>query len=484
MHGGISIQKPTFWQNLVNHPPGFWFIFWGELAERSSFYGMRAILAVYMAVQLDLGEAQGGSYYFTFIAACYFLPLLGGWIADNFLGKYNTIVLFCLPYILGHVILGFENYYALAIALSLLAMGSGVTKPNISPLMGLTYDQYRPGQEQLRSNAFGIFYMSINIGAATSQLIVPVLRTKYGYFCAFLFPAALMAVSFLIFALGKPFYAREVIVRKRKTPEERALQMSVLGQVALLFFLVMFFWAIFDQSSGTWIYFARKYMNRDLFLFGYQLDAEMMQAINPILIIVMLPLTTVLWTALDARGIKVRATDKMILGFLLTAVCMAVMAYCGYAVRQVGEGEVLPEAERVTIRWQVLAYVFLTMAEILISVTGLELAFVAAPKSMKGFVTSLWLAAVGLGNLFVNVPFSWLYPEMAPGNYFAMLTVLLLVVAVAFFFVARDFNRRYREVDAGPPLPPVQPPVSSDGVREGYPAGKPSAGMQAGLPPE
>jgi POT family proton-dependent oligopeptide transporter len=482
--GAVPIEKPGFWQTLLNHPAGFWFIFWGELAERCSFYGMRAILAVFMARQLDMGEEWGGSFYFTFVAACYFLPLLGGWIADNFLGKYNTIVLFSLPYILGHVILGFENYYALAIALSLLAMGSGVIKPNISPLMGLTYDQFRPGEEQLRSNAFGIFYMAINIGAAISQIIVPFLRTRYGYFIAFLFPAVLMAVAFVVFAAGKPFYAREVIRRTQKTPEERALQWQVLGQVGLLFILCMFFWAMFDQSSGTWIYFAGTYMNRDLFVFGYQLDVEMMQAINPILIVMLVPLTTILWTALDVRGIKVRATQKMILGFVLTALCMGVMAYCGYSVRQVAAGEELPPAERISIRWQVLAYVCITLAEILISVTGLELAFVAAPKSMKGFVTSLWLVSVALGNLFLNVPFSWLYPRMAPGHYFAMLAGLLVVVGVAFYFVARQYDRKFGAVDVGPPPAPIQPPPTADGVREGYPAGKPSAGIQAGLPPE
>ena len=499
----LAIERPSFWHTLLNHPAGFWFIFWGELAERCSYYGMRAILATYMVERLGLSKADGGTYVSLFIAACYFLPLLGAWIADTFLGKYLTIVIFSLPYILGHVILGFENFPALAIALVLLAMGSGVIKPNISPLMGLTYDQYRPGQEQLRSNAFGIFYMSINIGAAISQIAVPYIRTTYdSYWLAFLFPAVLMAVAFTIFALGKPFYAREVISRKAKTPDERALQLSVVAQVGVLFFLVMFFWAIFDQASSTWIFFAKTYMNMDLFVFGYQVDAEMMQAINPILIVVLLPVTTVLWTALDARGIRVRATDKMIIGFLLTAMCMGVMAYTGFAVgeatpqAQLHNGmpvlkdgvpvieDFVPEAQKVTIKWQALAYLFVTIAEILISVTGLELAFVAAPKSMKSFVTSLWLLSVGMANLFLNVPLSRLYPKMAPGLYFAMLTGMLLVVAAAFYFVARRFNRMAAVQQMPDDLLPIQPSPSPDAVREGYPASKPSSGIQAGLPPE
>jgi POT family proton-dependent oligopeptide transporter len=482
--GSLSIERPGFWQSLLNHPVGFWFIFWGELAERCSYYGMRSILAVYMADVLGLGQSLGGMFYFIFAGACYLLTLPGGWIADRYLGKYATIVLFSLPYILGHVILGYENFYALAIALTLLAMGSGVIKPNISPLMGMTYDQYRPGQEQLRSNAFGIYYMAINIGAGISQIAVPWIRTNYNYWMAFLFPAVLMAVAFVIFAVGKPFYAREVISRKPKSAEESALQWKVVGQVGMLFLLVMFFWAIFDQSGSTWIYFAQDYMNRDLFLFGYQIDVEMMQALNSILIVTLLPLTTILWTALDTRGIRVRATDKMIIGFLLTAACMGVMAFAGYMAGPAGPDGVLPPEHRMSIRWQALAYLLITVAEILISVTGLELAFVAAPRSMTGFVTSIWFLAVGMGNLIVNVPFSWLYPVMAPGNYFAMLTTLLVAVAVGFFFIGRRFNRLAAAPKVAAELSPVQPPPSADGVREGYPAGRPSAGVQASPPPE
>src|SRR5438046_5896372 len=114
-----------------------------------------------------------------FLAVCCLIPLLSCFLADNLFCKYNFIVRFSIPYILGHVILGIESPLYLAIALVLLAMGSGVIKPNISTLMGLTYDQMRPGQEQLRSTAFAMFYMAINIGAAISQAAIPWIRTSY-----------------------------------------------------------------------------------------------------------------------------------------------------------------------------------------------------------------------------------------------------------------------------------------------------------------
>src|SRR5436305_15230845 len=147
----LALMEPT------GHPPAIWFFFWGEFAERSSYYGMRAILFLYMTQALlrpdgsHLADTDAGPIYSGFKMACYFLPLLGGYIADRWLGRYWTIVGFSVPYVLGHFILGIPSPVALFIALALLAGGSGVIKPNISTLMGHTYDRKRPGQEALRS---------------------------------------------------------------------------------------------------------------------------------------------------------------------------------------------------------------------------------------------------------------------------------------------------------------------------------------------
>ncbi len=499
--GEPTVAKPSnsVLKTLLQHPTGFWFIFWGEFAERCSYYGMRAILTSYMIDKLELSAGDAGSYFYLFVAGCYLLPLVGGFVADNYLGKFNTIVIFSLPYILGHVVLGFENFPCLAIALVLLAMGSGVIKPNISTLMGMTYEQHRPGDNELRTTAFSLFYMAINIGAALSQLVIPWIRTNYGYQIAFLFPAVLMAVSFVTFALGKPFYAKEVISKASKTPEERALQWQVLGRIGGLFLLVTFFWAIFDQSASTWIIFGRLY--QDTSMFGWHVDVEQVQATNPILIVLLTPLFAALWAYMRSLGMPVRATDKILVGFLLTALCMGVMAYPAYQagpietlavplgkVQSQGEAEekmketlpayyaqivlapmnpiasmadastgvgvpiqttklfVRPE-NKVTIWWQVLAFLVITVAEILISITGLELAFVAAPKSMKSFVTSLWLLTVFVANIF-NTYLAQLYPSMNPGVFFAMLVGLMILVAMIFYFVALRFNRLMAEQEA------------------------------------
>lgn len=528
--------KRGFLHSLAQHPKGFWFIFWGEFAERFSYYGMAAILARYMEERLELGEAGGVVGMSLFKAGGYFAPLLGGWLADRYFGKYWTIVGFSIPYILGHFILGYEYIGALIIALSLLAMGMGVIKPNISTLMGLTYDQQRPGQEILRSNAFAYFYLAINIGAFLAQFIIPRIRTATDYWIAFLVPAGLMIVAFIIFALGKPYYAKETIVRTVLPPEERRERWRIFWAVSVLFFPIVFFWAVFDQSHSIWIYLARDYL--DGYLFGIRFDPDELQAVNGLMIIVLLPLVTLVWTRLAHRGIIVRATDKMMIGFFLTAgvllVLIAASKFAGDAeiravtskftsnefILSVKTGDSVREwrgapekeagprgaikaqlwsgdesvdvkgtfktkdngklsvtlfetgpalawlkgrtftednavstryvdaAQKATLWWMILAYLVLTVAEILISVTGLELAFVVAPKTMKGFITGVWLAVVGVANLFVNAPLGRPYELLTPAAFFGLQLGVMAAIIVSFHFIARRFNRMQAEAAA------------------------------------
>jgi dipeptide/tripeptide permease len=341
--------------SVFDHPVGFWFFFWGEFAERCCYYGMRAILLLYMIQILKFSDSSANRVMSYFIASCYLLPLIGGYVADNFLGKYRTIVYFAIPYILGQALLGIaslHNETCLYLSLGLLAMGSGVIKPNISTLMGSTYDQRRPGQTKLRSDAFAMFYGSINIGAALSSFFVPAIRNYYGgdsraYAIAFLFPAVLMMVSFVVFAAGKPFYATETIRRVRLTPAERRERLVVLRRLFGLFFVVMIFWSIFDQSASTWTLFARDHLH--LRLFGLPLSPDQLQAVNPILILLLLPPITMLWHLLARWGWDLRPTSKMLIGFSLATITMAITAWAAFRGADAitaGAPTVLAEAEK------------------------------------------------------------------------------------------------------------------------------------------
>lgn len=450
----LETAKPLPPTSATSHPLGFYFIFFGELAERFSYYGMRAILPLYLVTVLRYEPSQMTEIYSYFKAACYLLPLVGGFLADRYFGKYWTIVGFSVPYVAGHFVLGIEDRTAMILALCLLAGGSGVIKPNISTLMGLTYDQKRPGQNTLRSSAFLWFYFAINIGATISLLALPKIRDyvaeQYGdlpmaYRVAFQFPAWLMVVSLLIFAAGKRHYAVEVIDRDhRTTPEERRQRWATLTTLFGIFGLMVFFWVAYEQNDNLWILFAREHIVgvgdspdkwQCLLNLGFttlELPPDGFQWINGLLVLTFAPLFGWIFRRVDPQGVRFKATTKILMGFLLTAGATGVMALASSAASG---------GERVSAWWIVVAYIVLTAGEVLLYGTGLELAFTAAPANMKGFITACFLLTNTLGNL-VNSQWSPLYEKTIPAPLFYALTAgAVVTAAVAFIFVGRRFNR-------------------------------------------
>lgn len=409
------------------HPRGFKFIFWGELAERSSFYGMKALLAMYLVAVMGYKEEDAGPINHIFTATCYLLPIAGGLIADRWLGKFRTIIYFAVPYILGHIILGSaETRPVMFLALALLAMGSGVIKPNLSPLMGMMYD-VEGKSKQLRAKAFSYFYAAINIGAACSMLTLPLVRDRYGYETALMFPAILMAASLMVFYLGKSHYPKEQIrVRAVTTAAEKAEDRKALVGLSGIFTLLVFFWAIFDQASSTWVYFARDYLNL------YGMAPDMLQGLNPVLVVVLTPLFANVWSWWGKRrGREFSATDKMMIGFVLVIICMVTMGIAGWLAVSSGT--------KVSSIWEMAAYVIVTLAELCISVVGLEMAYSEAPSRMKGTITAVFLFTVFIGN-FLAGAMSAVYPHVNPGTYFMGLAVLMVVIAMIFRKVARRFE--------------------------------------------
>jgi POT family proton-dependent oligopeptide transporter len=426
-------------QRLKEHPRGFWFIFWGELAERASYYGMRTILALYMTQVLLFKEEDGAAVMHGFIAACYLAPLLGGFLADRVLGRYKTILYFSGPYILGHIILGgMENRTGLFIALVLLALGSGSIKPNTTTLMGQMYEEQK--KSALLTEAFSYFYAAINIGSAVATLALPRIRDhvaatstlERGYAVALMIPAALMAASFGFFAVGKRYYPVEnVRDLPPKTPEQRASERATLVRISGIFALIAVFWFVYDQSASTWIYFAEKHMTMQLG-FGVETTADQIQGLNPVLVVVLTPIFNALWEALQRRrGTPVPDTRKMLLGFFIVIGCMAIMSAVGFAA---GEG-------KVTVWWLCLATLVITLSELCISVVGLEFAFKVAAPGTKSAVTAAFLFTVFGGDLIAGVFDKKLWNHISPGAFFGIQTAIMAAAAVVFYFVARRFER-------------------------------------------
>jgi POT family proton-dependent oligopeptide transporter len=447
---------------LRQHPTGFWFVFWGELAERASYYGMRTVLALYLTHILAFREDSAAAIMPAFMAACYVAPLLGGFLADRVLGRYKTILYFSGPYILGHIILGaWENRTALFIALVLLALGSGSIKPNTSTLMGAIYEQQK--KEALLTEAFSYFYAAINIGSAISTLALPYLRDHltphYGlhraYAITLMVPAVLMAVAFLAFAAGKKHYRKEEPggpfvdapidagegyrgppqtrrVRVKKTDEQRRAERATLGRIAGIFLLIAVFWFVYDQSASTWIYFAEHHMNLRL-IGGLSTTPDQIQGLNPVLIVVLTPVFNALWESMKRRrgGIDVPDTRKMLLGFVIVIACMATMAVAGYTA---GAG-------KISVWWLVIATFVITMSELCISVVGLEFAFRQAAPGTKSVVTAAFLFTVFIGDSFGTVFNKALWSKISPGSFFLIQAGIMVLTAIAFISIARKFER-------------------------------------------
>jgi POT family proton-dependent oligopeptide transporter len=427
----VATESTGFIQYVKRHPKGFWFIFWGELAERCSYYGMRALLVTYMTTVLLFKDGNAADIMYYFKAACYFMPLVGGLIADRYLGKYWTIVIFSLPYVLGHLFLGIESPTWLFIGLAFLAFGTGIIKPNISTLMGMTYDQQRPGDEQLRTDAFYMFYFAINVGATISMAVLPVVAVKVSYYVAFLIPAILMVMALGFFAAGKPYYAVEKIERKVLTPEEKAQRWAVLGRLFGVFGMISLWWFVYDQNDTQWIFLARDSMEMQV-TESWRLEPNQIQAVNGFLILLLVPVVNLFFRWIDPTAKRFPSTTKILIGFLLMAAAQAILGLAAW---------VATSGTRVSVLWMVWAYVILTTSEVLVSTIGLELAFTAAPQSMKSFVTAVFLGTVFVGNLIGSQVTSKLWEALGPTNFFFAMTGLMIAVAIVFVPVARQFTR-------------------------------------------
>jgi POT family proton-dependent oligopeptide transporter len=455
--GSRFVRQPGILGYFRSHPIGFWFIFWGELAERCAYYGVRALFVVYMVNVLfpdsipDYALRKGWSetVAYLFKAACYFTPLIGGLIADRYLGKYWTIVGFAVPYTIAPVLLGIPIPWVYYVALGILTIGTGVIKPNISTLMGMTYDQKRPGQTQLRSDAFFMFYFAINLGSTFSYAVLPEVSKHFGYPVAFAVPSVLMAVALAFFALGKKHYAVEVIQRRKASPEEKAERRQVLARIFGVFALIVLWFAVYDQNDVTWTLFIQDHVN--LHFLGMDLQANQPHALNPILILVLVPVINLLFKWIDPSGRRFPATRKIMVGFLIMAVTAAVMSLAGFLTTS-GDA-------KVSMWWIVLAFFLLTASEVLVSTVGLELAFTAAPNTMKSFVTACFLMTVFFGNL-LNILVTKLYTEIGPGPFFALMAATMVGIAGAIIPVGRKFNREAAAAALAPAtaLPDGTPP--------------------------
>ncbi|MEN8261567.1 MAG: POT family MFS transporter [Pseudomonadota bacterium] len=423
-------------------PPGIPYIIVNEVAERFSYYGMRAILVVFMTQYLmnsqgildpmNADEAKG--FFHLFVSIVYLTPILGALLADGFLGKYRTIILLSLVYCLGHLALAADDTrVGLLVGQFLIALGAGGIKPCVSAHVG---DQFGRGNQHLLSRVFGWFYFSINLGAFASMLITPWLLQHHGASFAFAVPGILMLIATLTFWSGRHKFAHIPpggMSFVRETLSETGL--AILAKLTLIYLFVAMFWALFDQTGSSWVLQAQKL---DRMVMGYRVLPSQIQAANPLLIMILVPFYSYAVYPLLGRIIKLTALRKIAFGMFLTALAFAIPAWIQMRI----DAGFTPH-----IGWQLLAYVLLTSAEVMVSITCLEFSYTQAPKTMKSFIMAFYLMSVAVGNLFTSAVNFFIQNEdgsskLAGADYFWFFTVLMLVTAALFLLIIGNYKEQ------------------------------------------
>ncbi len=386
-------------QKLTTMPPGIPYIVGNEAAERFNFYGMRAVLFVFMTKYLvdstgtlaPMGENEANRWYHLFLSMNYFVPVIGALVADAFWGKYKTIFWLSLVYCLGSIVLALDHTRTgLTLGLSLIALGSGGIKPCVSAHVG---DQFCADNQHLLARAFGWFYFSVNAGSSVSMYIVPLLLAKYGAGSAFGLPAALMLVAAWIFWLGRHKFAHippggKTFLRDTFNREGFA----AIGRLAIIFFFMITFWALWDQSGSEWVGQADKMdLKVSLFGFSFELLSSQIQVVNGLLVVTFIPLFQYgLYPAIN-RFWPLTPLRKIGLGMITISLSFFVSAWI--------ESQ-LALGIKLSIGWQMPAYALLSAGEVMASITALEFAYTQAPKRLKSVIMSLYLLSISLGNLF------------------------------------------------------------------------------------
>jgi len=417
------------------------YILVNETAERFSFYGMTSILVVFMTHYLMgpggvldvMGGVQSSKYFHFFNSAVYFMPLIGALISDIWLGKFRTIIFFSLVYCLGFVTLVMDlTRLGLALGLVLIAVGSGIIKPCVSANVG---DQFGKSNKHLLSKVYHWFYFAINLGACVSMWLCPWLLDKWGPRAGFGVPAVFMFVATAAYWLGRRKFVHipaAGIAAVKNTL--RGEPIRALGRLCMLYLFIVMFWALFYQSQSAWVLQAEK-MNLK-WLWITWLPAQV-QFVNSLLIMILIPLFAYVIYPVINKFFPLTPLRKISIGLFVTALSFVVPALVETHISAGGKP---------SIGWQFFAYVILTAAEVMVSITCLEFSYTQAPTSTKSFVQALFLLSISLGNAFTAIVNAFIQNEdgtskLSGAGYYWFFTIAMLVTAILFIPVAA----RYRE---------------------------------------
>ena len=408
-------------RNLLkqNHPKGLYLLFCVEMWERFSFYGMRALIVLYMVQKLLYTTEEAGNIYGWYTGLVYLTPLLGGYLADRFFGQRKCIATGAFLMIIGLFLLAFGPQNLFLISLFLMVIANGLFKSNISSVLGLLYGN----DNSKKDSAFTIFYMGINLGAFFSPLVCGTLAVHYGYEYGFAAAGCGMLFGLILYKI----YEQKLLGDcgslpsfKNKTDDINTIESTTSSQskqLASLLILMIFtipFWICFEQAGSSLTLFAEYNTNRNFF--NLEIPTGYFQSLNPLFIIIFAPLMSTLWGYLRNKSKEPTSVEKFSIALFLIAIAFVILAWAGH----------ISQTHLVNPLWLVLGYFIMTIAELCLSPIGLSLVTKLAPKKFLSLIMGCWFLTSFLGNLIAGF-WGGKFEVLTPTQLFGGLAILSFI---------------------------------------------------------
>ncbi len=392
-------QKPAHERQMFGHPVGLYILFFTELWERFSYYGMRALFTLFLVAETSAQNAGFGwtneealALYGWYTMLVYVSSIPGGWIADRLLGQKKTVMLGGALLCIGHAVLALNSEMTFYLGCLFIILGVGCLKPNISSMVGGLYRD----KDARRDLGFYIFYMGINIGGFLAPIICGWVGEKINWHYGFGLAAIGMFVGQAVYIWGQKYlkHVGNLISKKNEADREilnRPLTKIERDRVKVLlisFLLIILFWAAFEQAGGLMNLYAKQKTDRDFFGL-FTIPASIFQSVNSFFIITLATVVGAFWLRWRKKGREASSLFKIAVGLIIMALGFGFMSAASIEYQNTGSS---------AMYWLILAYLFHTIGELCASPVSLSFITKLAPLKYASIIMGLYWAATGLGN--------------------------------------------------------------------------------------
>jgi POT family proton-dependent oligopeptide transporter len=428
-------MTPSSAAGWAGHPRGLSTLFFTEMWERFSYYGMRAFLILYMVAPvaeggLGFSDQRAASIYGTYTGSVWAAAIFGGLVADRLLGQYRSVLAGGVLIALGHLTLAFRPLPFFYSGLALVVLGTGLLKPNVSTMVGSLYDE----GDTRRDAGFSIFYMGINLGAFIGPLVAGWLAQRVDWHAGFASAGVGMVLGLVQYVLGKKrlLPALERLAAKPRAAEGpgpasaafSAAEWRRMGAVVVFFLFAALFWGAYEQAGSTLNLFADRYTR--LTVLGYEFPSSWFQSVQPIFVILLAPVFAWLWVRMGPQ--EPSSPAKFALGLLFVSLSFLMLAPAGSFAQGASGFKVSPW-------WLVGSYFLQELGELCLSPVGLSVVTKLSPARVVGIMMGVWFLSNALGNklagsaagFFGSMPLTTLFGLVAAVTFAAALLLFALI---------------------------------------------------------